>query len=113
MSPIVPLPSQSSPEPRPLRASLDRLSASLGGPKAQALTTVFDSWEEVVGEGVAAHARPASLRHGVLVVAVDDPAWATQLRWLAADLLARLATIVGEGVVKEIQVRVRRPGSPR
>jgi predicted nucleic acid-binding Zn ribbon protein len=72
------------------------------------LTAVFASWADVVGEGVAAHARPRSLRHGVLVVLVDDPAWATQLRWLESDLLARLATIAGEDTVTEIQVRVRR-----
>jgi len=48
------------------------------------------------------------LRHGVLVVVVDDPAWATQLRWLESDLLARLATIAGEGTITQIQVRVRR-----
>ncbi|CAN5206392.1 hypothetical protein BH24ACT1_BH24ACT1_04040 [soil metagenome] len=89
-------------------ASLDRLSASFGGPPAGVLTAVFASWDDVVGEGVAAHARPRSLRHGVLVVVVDDPAWATQLRWLEADLLTRLATVAGEGVVTEIQVRVSR-----
>ncbi len=90
-------------------ASLNRLSASFGGPPAGVLTAVFASWDDVVGEGVAAHARPRSLRHGVLVVMVDDPVWATQLRWLESDLLARLASVAGEGTVTEIQVRVRRP----
>ena len=109
MSPISPLPGRGEPGPRPVGASLDRVSASFGGPTAGALNAVFASWDEVVGEGVAAHARPRSLRHGVLVVVVDEPAWATQLRWLEADLLARLAATAGEGVVREIQVKVRRP----
>ncbi|HWH35481.1 MAG TPA: DUF721 domain-containing protein [Acidimicrobiales bacterium] len=112
MSPVVPLPGRPGPEPRPVGDSLDRLSRSLGGPAAQALSAVFSSWPEVVGEAVAAHARPRSLRHGVLVVAVDDPAWATQLRWLGAEVLARLAEVVGEGVVVEVKVRVSRPGAP-
>jgi predicted nucleic acid-binding Zn ribbon protein len=107
MTPVAPLPGGPGPGPRPVGASLDRLSASFGGPPAEVLSAVFASWAEVAGEGVAAHARPRSLRHGVLVVVVDDPAWATQLRWLESDLLARLATVAGEGFVTEIQVRVR------
>lgn len=107
MTPVAPLPGGPGPGPRPVGASLDRLSASFGGPPADVLSAIFASWAEVVGEGVAAHARPRSLRHGVLVVVVDDPAWATQLRWLESDLLARLATVAGEGFVTEIRVRVR------
>ena len=108
MSPVAPLPGGPGHGPRPVGASLDRLSASFGGPPAGVLTAVFSSWDEVVGEAVAAHARPRSLRHGVLVVVVDDPAWATQLRWLESDLLARLATIAGEGAISRVEVRVRR-----
>lgn len=108
MSPVAPLPGGPGPGPRPVGASLNRLSASFGGPPVGVLTAVFASWDDVVGEGVAAHARPRSLRHGVLVVLVDDPVWATQLRWLESDLLARLASVAGEGSVTEIQVRVRR-----
>ena len=59
------------------------------------LTEVFARWEEVVGAEVAAHAEPRSLRDGVLVIAVDQPAWATQLRFLGADLLARVRDATG------------------
>jgi predicted nucleic acid-binding Zn ribbon protein len=45
-----------------------------------------------------------------LVVVVDQPGWATQLRFLEADLLRRLAEMVGPGVVETIEVKVRRPG---
>ena len=55
---------------------------------------------------VAQHSRPRSLRDQVLVVAVDEPAWATQLRWLEADLLARLEAVLGAGQVSRIEVRV-------
>jgi predicted nucleic acid-binding Zn ribbon protein len=72
---------------------------------------VFSRWEEAVGAGVAAHARPVSLNDGVLVVAVDQPGWATQLRYLSADLLLRLADVAGEGVVRRIEIRVE--GGPK
>lgn len=106
MSPVAPMPGGPGPGPRPLAASLDRLTASFGAPPASVLTAVFGSWPGLVGEGVAAHAQPLSVRRGVLSVAVDDPAWATQLRWLEAELLARLAEVAGPGVIREIRVRV-------
>ena len=94
--------------PTPIGRSLDRVTTSLGMARSDDLRGVFGGWRELVGEQVAAHARPRSLRDGVLVVVVDDPAWATQLRWLEQDLLTRLAKVVGDGVVTRLEVRVAR-----
>lgn len=101
-----PLPGQ-VPDPRRVGDSLDRVAAAMGVPRASTLSGVFASWADLVGESVAQHARPASLRDGTLVVAVDEPAWATQLRWLEADLVARLEDVLGPGQVARIEVRVR------
>jgi predicted nucleic acid-binding Zn ribbon protein len=88
--------------------SLDRVTGALGVPSSSTLQVVFSRWDDLVGEVLAAHARPASLRDGTLLVTVDDPSWATQLRWLQADLVARLAAAVGQGEVTDIEVRVAR-----
>jgi predicted nucleic acid-binding Zn ribbon protein len=93
-------------EPKRVGDSLDRVAASLGVTRASTLSAVFASWPEMVGETVAEHARPRSLRDGTLVVAVDEPAWATQLRWLEADLLTRLNDVLGPDQVARIEVRV-------
>ena len=86
--------------------SLDRVTRSIGVPLSAVLAPVFSGWEEIVGVEIAGHARPRSLRDGVLVVVVDQPAWAAQLRFLTADLLGRLEVAVGPGQVSEIQLRV-------
>jgi predicted nucleic acid-binding Zn ribbon protein len=86
--------------------SLDRVTRGIGAPKTTVLTAVFARWEDVVGPEVAAHAEPRSLRNGVLVIAVDQPAWATQLRFLGADLLARVREATGCSDVAEIHVKV-------
>jgi predicted nucleic acid-binding Zn ribbon protein len=86
--------------------SLDRVTRGIGAPKATVLTTVFARWEEVVGPEIAAHAEPRSLREGVLVIAVDQPAWATQLRFLGTELLARVREATGCSDVAEIHVKV-------
>jgi hypothetical protein len=72
-----------------------------------AMGAVFGRWEEAVGEAVAAHVQPVKLDGGTLVVQVDDPAWATQLRFLEATLRARLAEVAG-AQVDRIDVRVER-----
>jgi predicted nucleic acid-binding Zn ribbon protein len=103
--PWAPLPGD-EPGPRRVGESLDRVAARLGVPDAAVLPAVFGNWAELVGERIAAHARPRWLRDGVLVVNVDEPAWATQLRYLETDLLARLAERVGPAAVTRIEVRV-------
>ena len=95
--------------PRRVGESLDRVTGALGVSSSSTLQIVFSRWAELVGEVLAAHATPASLGEGTLVVRVDDPAWATQLRWFQADLLTRLGAAIGPGEVTGIEVRVARP----
>src|ERR1700733_15329393 len=40
---------------------------------------VFGQWPTVVGSHIADHASPTTLRDGVLTVAAESTAWATQL----------------------------------
>jgi predicted nucleic acid-binding Zn ribbon protein len=95
-------------EPRSVRDSLDSFAHRLGAPQAGALATVFAHWEEIVGPSVAEHARPVSLVQGALVVSVDQPGWATQLRYLGGRLVERIAEVAGAGVVDRLEVRVER-----
>jgi len=94
-------------EPRPIGGALDRVVRRFGAPSVSALDHVFTHWDEVVGEGVAAHAQPLSLRNGTLVIGVDNPAWVTQLRLLGDELLERLQAAAGAGAVRTLEVRVR------
>ncbi len=91
-------------------AALDRVMRHLGTPTLATVRSVFDRWPELVGEHLAARAHPISLRDGVLSVGVDDPAWATQLRFMEADLVVRIAAELGPDEVTSIQIRVRSTG---
>ena len=61
-------------------------------------------WQTVVGEQIAAHATPTGLRDGVLSVSAESTAWATQLRMVQAQLLAKIAAAVGDGVVTSLKI---------
>ena len=89
-------------QPRRVGESLDRVV-----PGGTTFMTLLQSWSDVAGESLAARARPTALHVTTLVVAVDDPAWATQLKYLETDLVARIADAVGAGRVTELRVVVR------
>lgn len=99
-------------EPKPISASLSVVAKSLGAPNVEVLRALFARWPELVGPGVARHAVPVGLRDKVLTIAVDDAAWATQLRYLGGDLITRIAQVSGADAVAELRVRVQ-PRLPR
>jgi len=92
-------------EPVSLTLSLDDVVKTLRGPSRQAVGGLFGRWDEAVGEQVAQHVRPLKLDRGVLWVEVDDPAWATQVKFLAPTIISRLAEVAGARV-EQLQVRV-------
>ena len=77
-------------------------------PSAAALSGLFGRWEEIVGEAIAAHARPTGLRDGRLVVTVDSTAWAAQLRYMGDELARRCCEVLGDDAVRRIEIRVGR-----
>jgi predicted nucleic acid-binding Zn ribbon protein len=83
------------------------VARNLGGAGGPALVDLLRRWPAVVGESLAAHCRPLTLRSGTLTIAADEPAWGAQLGWLEADLLRRLDQAVGAGTVTRIAVRIR------
>ena len=71
---------------------------------------MFGQWVTVVGEQIASHATPTVLRDGVLTIEAESTAWATQLRMVQAQVLAKIAAAVGDGVVTS--VRIVGPAAP-
>jgi hypothetical protein len=102
-----PLPGK-GPGPQPIGTALDAVMKGLGAPEASGVHLVFDRWSEVVGEALAARTRPLRIDGGKLVLAVDEPAIATHVRFLQAELLVRLEQLLGAGRVTSIDLQVGR-----
>jgi predicted nucleic acid-binding Zn ribbon protein len=90
--------------PRPaapaLRAALERAA-----PKTR-LAAVQSVWEEVVGERLAAAARPVSEHDGSLTVACSDPVWAEELDLMQEQLRQRLHERLGDDAPRSLRFRV-------
>jgi len=95
-------------EPRELRTALGRVVGGLSDGSGGDIVNILACWDEVVGQAVAAHARPRSLRTSKLIVEVDEPGWATQLRYLRGEISAGLNARLGADVVTSIELTVRR-----
>ncbi|MGZ4597969.1 MAG: DUF721 domain-containing protein, partial [Actinomycetes bacterium] len=90
--------------------SVDRLVEERGWQAQAAVGGVVARWPHVVGPELAAHCVPERYDGAVLTVRAESTAWATQLRLIAATLVARLNAECGEGTVT--RVHVLGPGRP-
>lgn len=97
-------PGEDSRDPQPLGRVARELTNTNGWSPKVAEGTVFAQWATVVGDQIAEHAQPTVLRDGVLSVSAESTAWATQLRMVQAQLLAKIAAAVGDGVVTSLKI---------
>ena len=88
-------------------ASSSQAASQMASQVASQMGGVFGRWAEAVGDAVANHVTPVKLDGTKLVVEVDDPAWATQLRFLETTLKQRLLEVAG-ATIDTIEARVRR-----
>jgi predicted nucleic acid-binding Zn ribbon protein len=91
-------------DPQPLGAATRDLARVRGWSPRVAEGAVFGRWPTVVGSQIADHATPTGLRDGVLSVSAESTAWATQLRLVQTQLLAKIAAAVGDGVVTALKI---------
>ncbi|MDQ3766272.1 MAG: DUF721 domain-containing protein, partial [Actinomycetota bacterium] len=98
-------------QPLRLRDVLRSEGKRLGIESAVETGAIFSHWRHIVGDSVAAHAGPSSLRDGVLRVRADSPVWATEISYLAPEIQRRANDEAGRAVVKEVSVWWA-PGGP-
>lgn len=83
---------------------MSRLVSDNGWSADVAVYGVFARWRQIVGSEVAAHTTPERFADGHLLVRADSTSWATQLRLLAPNLVARLNDELGDQTVLRIDV---------
>ena len=71
---------------------------------------LFEKWAEVVGEDTAAKSTPEGLDSGVLTVRCSSTAWATQLRLMQGEILAKLGEQFSE--LKIVELKLLGPAGP-
>jgi len=94
-----------APAPDELSGVLARIVQERGWGERLRGASLHGIWPQIVGEDLAQRCRPGRLAGGTLVVVVESPRWATQLRYLEHVIAARVGEAVG-AEVREVRVVV-------
>ena len=101
-----------SSEPHRLVEILDAVGRGLGFARPVETGRLWRAWGEVVGDAVATHTEPTSLRDRVLRVRADSPTWAAEVGYLREEIRRRANAFLGDEVIDEVRVWTG-PGRPR
>ncbi|HVW80071.1 MAG TPA: DciA family protein [Mycobacteriales bacterium] len=92
-------------DPAPIGGLVNELVRDRNWERTLTAAGLLPRWAEIVGEDIAAHCRPDRLVDGELTCIAESTAWATQLRLMSRQLMARIIAEVGPGVVTKLKVR--------
>ena len=91
-------------DPHRIKDLLQGVGERLGFGGAIETGLVWSRWNDIVGDAVAAHAEPTSLREGVLRVRTDSPTWATEVAYLGQEIKRAANQVAGKELVSEVRV---------
>ncbi|MDR0782931.1 MAG: DciA family protein [Propionibacteriaceae bacterium] len=97
-------PSPGTRDPQPAGVVLNAILTRRGWKKQVSVAALLPRWAEFVGAVNAAHTKPEKWEAGVLVIRADSTTWATSLRAMAPQIIARLNEILGERTVTRLQI---------
>ena len=63
-------------------------------------------WATIVGQHIAAHTFPEGIRHRKLFLLAENSVWLQQLLFLKGELLMKIASAMGDGILIDIVLRV-------
>jgi len=89
--------------PKSLASTMDSLIQNFGWQSKVAEGELFSNWKDLVGDRVAESSFPEDLSRGVLTVRCKSTAWATQLRLMGNEILAKIAERLPDLEVKEVR----------
>ena len=86
---------------------LPKLMQRLGLKERLHESEVMQAWAEIVGDFIAGHSAPVSLREGVLYVRVLQPSLHYQFEQISkAEILRKLKDRFGAKVIRDVRFRV-------
>ncbi|HYA94389.1 MAG TPA: DUF721 domain-containing protein [Thermodesulfobacteriota bacterium] len=93
-------------KPQPIRSILEKTIKSLEIDVPLKTYSILGAWNEIVGESVAAHSQPHSIRNRILFIDVTHPTWMQQLQFLKPTLLEKVNTFLGESLIEDIRFKL-------
>lgn len=76
----------------------------MGMTNVDSINALFVEWPDIVGEHLAQHCVPRSLRDQVLTIEATDQQWATELKWMTSLLIDRCCEALGADAVTDVRI---------
>lgn len=89
-----------------LGSSVESMLQFQGLGSAALLARIINLWPSVVGERMNAHATPAKIDGKELIVSVDHPAWATEIRMQSSRIVSQLESELKSPLINRLKVHV-------
>ena len=99
-------PFRAQPAPETTADLMSGLLSRLGGSGRALEFRVFEAWSQAVGDVFRTRTMPDAFRGGTLFVRVANSALGHEVTLLRGEILARIVTMLGPGIVTEIRTRV-------
>jgi hypothetical protein len=93
-------------KPQSLRLILEKTLKNLEIDVPLKTYSILGAWDEIVGESVAEHSHPRSIRNRILFIDVTHPTWMQQLQFLKPTLLEKVNAFLGEPLIQDIRFKV-------
>src|SRR5688572_25732651 len=94
------------PMAKPMGNVLSQLLAKRGYAQIQTAASCDAAWREAVGERLAPHTRPGSVRRGVLEVLVRNSAVLQELSFVKTKIVKSLVKLVPDQNIRDVRFRV-------
>ena len=99
-------------KPQSIHSILERTLKTLDIDVPLKTYSIVGAWSEIVGESVAGHSQPRSIRNQILFIDVAHPTWMQQLQFLKPTLLDQVNTFLGEPLIRDIRFKLGKVSSP-
>ena len=93
-------------KPQTIHSILERTLKTLEIDVPLKTYSIVGAWNEIVGESVAGHSQPRSIRNQILFIDVAHPTWMQQLQFLKPTLLDQVNSFLGEPLIQDIRFKL-------
>ena len=98
---------KTKPVAKPVQALLSKLMPGLRLDQRRAEVEIVRVWQDLMPPDIAAHAKPAELRKGILFVNVDSNVWLHEIvRFRQKEILERLQHSFGREKIAKLVLRL-------
>ena len=92
--------------PSPIKEVINQLFRKIGIEKKIKEKKALRMWKEAVGETIARHTSPVSIKKGNLFVKVDNSGWLSALTYLKEKIISEFNQRQGKNLIRDIYFRL-------